>query len=191
MRAPPHPRPSATESTLAPRSWRTLATRSRCCSPGSLARSGVKVLLGLGTLILPHPNPNSGGAHCGNAPGPHCRWWPARAARGMVRFASVLSQIPFGSPRVPLPPSLRLQSGSQSQTKWEAEVASRGDGRGRKYVAWEGGQGGPGAVCEDTHLTYWREWRGVTQLPPRGRKRVGPALARGVCIPSTLALRHC
>lgn len=82
------------------------ATRSRCCSPGSLARSGVKVLLGLGTLILPYPNPNSSGAHCGNAPGPHCRWWPARAARGTVRFASALPQIPLGSSRVPFPLSL-------------------------------------------------------------------------------------
>lgn len=96
-------------------------------------------------------------------------------------------QSPFPS----LPPSLGLQSGSQSKTKWEAEVASRGDGRGRKCEAWEGGQGGPGAVCEDTHLTYWRGWRGVTQLPPRGRKRVGSAQAGGVCVRSTLALRHC
>lgn len=168
MLAPPHPRPSATESTLAPPSWRTLGYSVRCCSLGSPARPGVKVLLGLGILTHPHPNPNSPGAHCRSAPGPHCRRWPAR---GMVRFASALSQIPLGSPKVPLPPSLGLQSRPQSQTKWETEVASRGDGRGRKCVAWEGGQGGPGAVCEDTHLTYWRGWRGVTQLPQGAGRR--------------------
>lgn len=106
MLAPPHPRPSARESTLAPRSSRTLGHSVPLLHPGSLARSGVKVLLGLGTLILPYPNPNSSGAHCGNAPGPHCRWWPARAARGTVRFASALPQIPLGSSRVPFPLSL-------------------------------------------------------------------------------------
>lgn len=151
------PRPTlarAPESTLAPPSWRTLGYSVRCCSPGSPARPDVKVLFGLGILTHPLPNPNSSGAHCRSAPGPHCRRWPARAARGMVRFASALSQIPLGSPKVPLPPSLGLQSRPQSQTKSETEVASRGDGRGRKCLAWEGGQGGPGSAYEDTHLTY-------------------------------------
>lgn len=65
MLALPHPRRSATESTLVPWSWRTLRSSVPLLQPReSPARSGVKVFLGLGTLILPHPNPNSSGAHC-------------------------------------------------------------------------------------------------------------------------------
>lgn len=154
------PRPTLTRAPLSPLWPRGTgahsATRSCCCSPGRLARSGVKVLLGSGTLILPHPNPNSSGAHCGNAPGPHCRRWPARAARGMVRFASVQPHIPFGSPKVPLLPSLGLQPRTQAQTKWEAELASRGEEEAESV--WRGKEGKGvlrPCVSEDTHLTYW------------------------------------
>lgn len=181
MRAPPHPRPSAAEFTLAPRSWRALGHSVPLLQPRESSPFWCKSALRLGDSDPPPSEPQLS--------------WRALWERARSLLPEVASEgrtwdgalcechfpDPIWKPQSPspsLPPSLGLQSLSQSQSKWEAEVASRGDGRGRKYVAWEGEQGGPGAVYEDTHLTYWREWRGVTQLPPRGRKRVGSALAR-------------
>lgn len=73
-----------------------------------------------------------------------------------MRFASAHPHIPLGSPKVPLLPSLGLQSRPQSQTKWEAEIGSRGEEEAGSV--WRGKEGkGVLQLCvsEDTHLTYW------------------------------------
>lgn len=85
------PRPTLTRAPLSPLWPRGTgahsATRSCCCSPGRLARSGVKVLLGSGTLILPIRTPTLV-AHTvgtrrvptavGGQRGPHVGWCALR-----------------------------------------------------------------------------------------------------------------
>lgn len=107
-RAPPSPR------ALAPPSWRTLGRRvplvlqPRESSPPWL----LKVLLGLGTLILPS-EPQLQRRHCGSASGPLCRRWPARGRT----WDGALCACPYPDPtRKPQSPSPSLP-GSAVRTR--------------------------------------------------------------------------